>query len=461
MVLADALRTAGVARVYQPTDAAYAAAVSGFDVGTPMRPDVVVDAQGAADIASAVAVAAEYELPVTVLGSGHGRLHSLDGGLAITTRTLAEVQVDVAARTARIGAGCTWDPVLAAVTPHGLAAACGSAPSVGVAGFLLGGGIGPLVSTLGFGSDYVRSIEMVTPADGRLTVTANEHPDLYWAARGGKGGFGIVTAVTVDLLPLVSVVGGGLYFSAADARAVLYAYCDWADALPPSSTASFAMLRLPALDTLPAPLRGQHVVHVRYATVESLAAATTQLADMRSVAKPLVDTVAVLPYGELGTIHGDPTSPMPVANGTASLAELSGPVIDALLAAAGPDVDVPLSSVEVRTLGSAAHAAPSVPDAVGGRGTRHVLNVYAAPSPTLTDDERLAVVRRVLDATRPWQSPITLVNFVGRANNVDAVTGSWTLDQNDRLDAVRGLHDPGCLFPFAGHQPRHDPPDAA
>jgi hypothetical protein len=427
--------------------------VSGFDLGTPMRPDVVIDAQSAADVAAAVGVAADNSLPVTVLGSGHGRLAGMTGGLAVTMRALNGVNVDVTARTARISAGCTWDPVLAAVTPHRLAAPCGSAPSVGVCGFLLGGGIGPLASALGFGSDYVRSIELVTPADGPITVTADQHPDLYWAARGGKGGFGVVTAMTIELLPLAQVVGGGLYFAADDAPAVLHAYAAWATSLPRSSTTSFAILRLPHINTLPDAISGQHVVHVRFASVDSQDEATRQLADLRSVARPLVDTVRDLPYAKLGTIHGDPTAPMPIANGTASLAALDGAAIDALLAAAGPDVDVPLSSVEVRTLGPATHEDPATADAVGARGTPHLLNVYAAPSATMTEDQRLAAARHALDATRPWQAPVTLINFVGRANDPSAVVGSWTADQNDRLDAVRRRHDPDCLFPFARHRP--------
>jgi hypothetical protein len=85
---------------------------------------------------------------------------------------------------------------------------CGSAPAVGVAGYLLGGGLNPLARTYGFSADHIQAVEVVTPADGSLTVTAESHPDLFWALRGGKGGLGVVTAGTIGLLPLTEVYGG-------------------------------------------------------------------------------------------------------------------------------------------------------------------------------------------------------------------------------------------------------------
>ena len=451
MSAAKELRKAGVSRVLEPTEVGFAEAVAGFDLGVACQPGAVVDAQSSAEVASTVAVTAERGEPLAVIGAGHGRLTPQIGGAAITLRSLNHVEVDVPGRLARIGAGCTWNPVLAATTPHGLAPACGSAPGVGVVGYLLGGGIGPLASAVGFSSETVRSFEVVTPADGTVTVSQHSHPDLFWALRGGKGGFGVVTAVTIELLQLTTVYGGGLYFDGADVAAVLEAYAEWAPALPEAATASIALLRLPAADALPESIRGKHVAHVRFATLDHPDAGGTQLARIRSAAKPLLDTVDVLPYDRLGAIHGDPTTPMSVANGTASLAALDQAAVAAVLAAADLGNDRPLSSVEIRTLGPATWREPEPADAVGGRGTPHLLNVYAAPVPSLSDEARLAAARAVIDAMRLWQAPVSLVNFVGRANAADAIAGSWTAEQNARLDEIRGRHDPGGQFPFAGH----------
>jgi hypothetical protein len=451
MKMSTALRRAGVPGVLEPGDHAYADTVAGFDLAVAFTPDVVVDARSPKDVASVVAVVAERGQTLTVLGPGHGRLHEVRGGVAITLRRLDAVEADVTSRTARVGAGATWDQVLAATALHGLAAPCGSAPGVGVVGYLLGGGLGPLASSVGFSSDHVRSFDIVTPTDGLITVSEDEYPDLFWALRGGKGGFGVVTSVTIDLLEITNVYGGGVYFSAGDAPAVLSAYADWAPSIPGSSTTSIALLRLPASAALPDAIRGRRVAHVRFASLDPVGAAHAQLADIRHVARPLLDTVGDLPYGQLGTIHGDPRVPMPIVNGTASLASLTGDTVDAVLGAAGLEADHPLSSVEIRTLGPATKPLASPADAVGGRSTAHLLNVYAAPVPGLTDGERIAAVRGVLGAVQPWRTAVNLINFVGRANHADAVVHSWTPEQNDRLDSIRAGHDPDGLFPYARH----------
>ena len=354
-------------------------------------------------------------------------------------------------RTARIGAGCTWDPVLAAATPHGLAPLCGSAPGVGVIGYLLGGGLGPLRARSASAATTFGSFDVATPADGAITVAADSHPDLFTAMRGGKGGFGVVTAVTIGLLELTAVYGGGLYFAAIDAPALLHAYSEWAPGLPGTATTSLALLHLPNSDALPATIRGQHVAHVRFASTDTRDDAEAALAAIRSAAARLLDTIDVLPYARLGTIHGDPTAPMPVANGGATLSTLGGDTVAALLSAADITGDQPLSSVEIRTVGPAARRPPQSADAVGGRSAAHLLNVYAAPLPTLSADARLAAARSVIDAVERWHAPVNLVNFVGRANSDDAIIHSWTAEQNAQLNAVRAQHDPGGQFPYADH----------
>ena len=445
------LRQAGVPDVWEPGDHAYGGAVAGFDHSVAVTPDVVVDARSPTDVASTVAVVAERREALTVLGAGHGRLHGVTGGVALTVRHLDGVDVDVAGRTVRVGAGATWDHVLAATCPHGLAPLCGSAPGVGVVGYLLGGGLGPLASSVGYSSDHVRSFDLVTAADGPLTVSADARPDLFGALRGGKGGFGVVTSVTLDLLELTHVHGGGVYFAAEDAAAVLGAYAEWAPTLPGSSTTSIALLRLPPAPALPEAIRGRRVAHVRFASLDPGAVAAGQLADIRAVARPVLDTVGDLPYGQLGAIHGDPRDSMPVANGTASLTTLDAGTVDAVLGAADLEADHPLASVEIRTLGPATRTGPPEGDAVGGRATPHLINAYAALVPTLTDARRIAAVRGVLGAVEPWHGPVDLVNFLGRANGADAVVGCWTTEQHARLDSVRGRHDPGGSFPYAGH----------
>jgi len=451
MNTATALSRAGVSTVLEPADPGYADAVTGFDRAVPFAPDVVIDARSPAEVSSGIDVVAELGEALAVMGAGHGRLREAHGGVAITLRHFDDVDVNVTERTARIGAGLTWEPVLAASVPHGLAPLCGSAPGVGVVGYLLGGGLGPLASSVGFSSDHVRSFDIVTPAEGLITASADDHADLFWALRGGKGGFGVVTSVTINLLELTHVYGGGVYFAAEDAAAVLGAYADWAPSLPGSSTTSIALLRLPPVPALPDAIRGRHVVHVRFASMESSGAAQALIDDIRGAAQSVFDTVGDLPYGQLGTIHADPRDPLPVANGTASLTTLNADTVEAVLGAADIEADLPLANVEIRTMGLATHSGTPDADAVGGRSAAHLLNVHAALIPTLTDADRIHAVQAVLGAVEPWREPVTLINFVGRANGDNAVLSSWTAAQHNRLDSIRARHDPDGLFPYARH----------
>ncbi len=250
---------------------------------------------------------------------------------------------------------------------------------------------------------------------------------------------------------MTHLYGGGVHFSAEDAPAVLHAYADWAPSLPESSTTSIALLRLPPTDGLPDAIRGRHVAHVRFASTESGAVAEALIDQIRGVAQPVLDTVGDLPYGQLGTIHADPRVPMAVVNGTASLDALNVDTVDAVLGATDLGADRPLASVEIRTLGPATRLGPPEGDAVGGRSIPHLLNVYGAPVPTLTDSDRIEAVRCVLGAVEPWRAPVTLVNFVGRANGSDAVLHSWTIEQHDRLDSIRAHHDPDGQFRYGRH----------
>jgi len=450
MNLAAALHAAGAKRVLVPSDAGYAEQLTGFNLATTYTPEAVVEATRPTDVAAAIAVARDRGAPLTVLGTGHGVLRDVTAGVLVSMRNLAGVEIDPAARTARISGAAKWKDVLAAASPYGLAGLCGSAPGVGVIGYLLGGGLGPLGRGYGYAADHVRSIEIVTPADGPITVEADSHPDLFWALRGGKGGFGIVTAVTVDLFPIRSVIGGGLYFGADDAQAVLTAFSEWAPQLPESATPSVALLRLPPAPQLPEAIRGRFVAHVRFVSTDAPDRAEVALAPIRAVATPVLDTVGVLPFTSIGTVHGDPTEPMAAIDASVTLTEFGSAAVDALLGSAGPSVVSPLSAVEIRLLGGALARQAEIPNAVGARGAAY--NLFTSGAVLGSGD---APIRRavgdVLATVEAWRGPHCLANFVGRANTSETMKHAWDEAQNVRLDIVRATADPDGLFPFARH----------
>jgi hypothetical protein len=412
-----------------------------FNLAHDHRPGRVVAPTDTAGVAAAVHDAALLGHTVHVIGTGHGLTAPITSGTALLTRGLASVTIDPEARRARIGAGATWQQVLDAAAPHGLAPVCGSAPGVGTVGFLLGGGLSPLGRSLGWGTDRVVSVELVTGAGEVVTATSSEHPDLFWALRGGKVAPGVVTAVEVDLLPITSIVAGGTWFGAEHAASVLDTYVAWSATLPDAVSTSVALLRMPDLDVVPPPLRGRFVVHVRVASVLAADVVDTLVAPMRAAAPAILDSIAEMPYAAIGAVHADPPGPLPALEAGLLLGQLDTESVGALLAAAGPETDAPFVAVELRHLGGALARRPAVPDSVVGRNAAYGLFAVSLPVPELFADVVPGATAGLLEAMAPWAADGLQPNFVGTLNGPDALDRAWPVEVRMRLDAVHEQYD--------------------
>ncbi|GLW99266.1 FAD-binding oxidoreductase [Microtetraspora sp. NBRC 16547] len=447
---AESLRREVDGPVLLPGDEGFTTEVTGFNVAIRHTPALVVGATGVGDVQAAVRFAARQGLPVAVQATGHGAVMPVDGAVLITTGRMHAVTVDPSACTATIAAGTTWAEVIEHTTPHGLAPLCGSAPGVGAIGYTLGGGTGPIARTYGFAADHVRELTLVT-ADGQArTVDAVREPDLFWALRGGKGSFGVVTSMTIDLFPVATLYGGGIFFPAEDASRVLHAYRDWVGTLPETTTTSVALLRLPPLPELPPMLRGRFVAHLRFAHIGEAHEGERLLAPMRAVGSPLIDAVAPMPFAAIGSIHQDPTDPMPSWERGALLRELTADTVDAILATAGPEVEAPFAVVEVRHLGGAL-ARPARPEnAVGGRDAAFSLLIIGAPVPELFASVIPGAAGALIGAVEPWLTGGCLLNFQGTATRPEEIARVWPRPVLRRLARLREVHDPQRVFRF-GH----------
>ncbi|GAA3236237.1 FAD-binding oxidoreductase [Actinocorallia longicatena] len=445
-----ALRGALRGAVLAPGQEGYERETAAFNLAVPQRPALVAVAEDAADIAAAVRFAARHDLPVAVQATGHGAVTRVEGALLIGTRRMDGVSVDPATATARIEAGALLSQVIEAAAPHGLAPLTGSAPGVGAVGYVLGGGLSPIGRTHGYAADHVRALEVVT-ADGSLRyVDAVTEPDLFWALRGGKGNFGVVTALTVGLFPIVSLYGGALYFDGSLTGPLLRAYRDWSSGLPETVTTSIALLRLPPLPQVPEPLRGRFSVAVRVACLGDRDEAEKLLAPIRAIGEPVLDGVGELPFAAIGMIHADPVDPMPAWERSLLFQDLPDAVLDALAESAGPDAEAPPFVVEIRQLGGALARQAAPANAVGGRSAAYSLLVVGPPEPEELTSLVSPIGRRVLDAVAPWSTGGSLPNFQGAATSPKEVALAWPADVHARLVALKHRYDPAGLFRF-GH----------
>ena len=446
----DELRTRVHGPVYAAGDDGLAAEVAAWNVAVQHTPAVAVGATCAADVAAAVRFAVASGLPVAVQATGHGPVRNAAGAVMITTRRMQGVVVDPVRRTARVQAGVKWAAVLAAAAEHGLTGLCGSSSDVGVVGYTLGGGMGSLGRRFGFAADHVHAVEMVT-ADGVLRrVDATSDPELFWAIRGGKGSFGVVTALEIGLVPVRSVLGGGIFFAAEDAAAVLHAFRQWVPTLPEEVGTSVAVLRLPPMEELPPPLRGQTVVHLRYAySGDDLAEGERLLEPMKAAGRIVLGAVVPLLPTEMDAIHMDPVDPMPAWEKGMLLADLAEETVDAFLAAAGPDVPVPLVMAEIRHLGGALARPAAVPNAVAGRSGAFSVFVIGPMVPELAG-VLPNIGRGVLGALAPWAAPGCMLNFLGDVSGPDEVLAAYDPADAERLLAVKRAVDPDDVF-SGGH----------
>ncbi len=439
-----ALRGSLDAVVAVPGDDHYAEEVSTWNNAVSLQPAVVVGARTPKDVITEVNWATDLGLPIGVNATGHGAVANAKGALLINTRRLSAVNIDVTNATATVGAGARLQDVTAAAARYGWACVQGSTGSTGAVGFTLGGGLGVLSRTFGLAADHVLSIDVVT-ADGQLrTVDAVQTPDLFWALRGGRGNFGVVTSFRTALITRSSCYGGGLFFDGADAAAVLHSYRSWVADHTDDTSSSVALLRLPPDPGLPEPIRGRFVVHVRMGHLGDPAEGARVATAMRWAAPVLLDTLGEMPLSALDMIHLDPPGPMPAHERGCLLDGLSDALIDAVLRQATPP-DSPLVLVEIRHLGGAVARPPASPNAVPGRTSPFLLFTITPAVPPLAEAGPRAV-QALFDAVQSWRSTTNLPNFLGRSADPDAVAAAWPPETRARLLEVKRAWDPDNLF---------------
>jgi FAD/FMN-containing dehydrogenase len=428
---------------HPPGTEEYARATASFQLAATVDPAGAYTARSVDDVVRAVTAARRLDRPLRITTTGHamGRTTPPTGALLLRPLIDAPVRVDPGARTARVPAGKTWGDVLPAVVEHGLTALHGSSSTVGVIGYLLGGGLSFYGRRHGLAANSVRSLTVVL-ADGEITeVSATRRPDLFWALRGGGGGFGVVVEAEIGLVPMRQIVTGMAVWDAADAVRLAPAWQDWARTAPPEITTSLRMLSLPPLPDLPPYLAGRRVLALDGAVVapaESDQPAARRIADdllsrLTAIAEPVANTWAPAPPQALPLVHLDPPQPVPFHSGTGLVRELDEAGWAALLTA-GPS----LLALELRQLG-AAFASPATEGGALDRLSAPLL-YYAVG---LAGEETARDLAAVRAAIEPYLTGFTAPNFVEHVESPQRTFDDTTLA---RVERIRRETDPAGLF---------------
>ncbi|WP_062344639.1 FAD-binding oxidoreductase [Herbidospora yilanensis] len=220
-------------RLVRPGDPSYATAKRVFNVAFDnAAPRAVAYCATAADVAACVGFARRNGLVVHPRSGGHSYAGwSTGSGLIVDVSQLRAVKLTGGLAT--VGSGAKLIDVYSQLGKSGVSIPAGSCPTVGVAGLTLGGGIGVVARRHGLTIDVLKAVSLVT-ADGRLiTASANNHPDLFWALRGGGGGnFGIATSFTYQTHPVQDVTVFTMRWPWSQAFAVVKKWQKWAPAAP-------------------------------------------------------------------------------------------------------------------------------------------------------------------------------------------------------------------------------------
>jgi FAD/FMN-containing dehydrogenase len=434
--------------VLTPSDGGFAEEVSGYNLAISHRPDVVVGVTSADDAAAAVRFAADNGLRVTVLATGHGSHTAVEGGMLITTRRLDALSIDQDTRIATIGAGLSWAPVVAAAAELGLAPITGSSATVGVVGYLLGGGLGPLSRSHGFSSDYIRAFTVITPSGELVEASAEQNADLFWALRGGKGGFGLVTEVRLELVPLASLYAGALVFAEEHIETAVRAWLDYTLTAQDDVTTSVSIIRFPPVELVPEPFRGRTLAMVRFAYPGDSTTGERLVAPLRGAAPVYLDGVREMSPADVALIHSDPPGPVPSWNTGLLLNQLDQDFLNVYLGFVGSGAQTPVLAAELRHLGGATGREVAGGSAVGGRDAAYSLVLIGAPDPSLFAEVLPAATGAVIGALQRWVAPLTNINFSAGAEYFDR---AWPAPTFERLAGIRASLDPDGVFAYGPH----------
>jgi FAD/FMN-containing dehydrogenase len=412
------------------------------------RPAVVIRCLGVADVVAGVGFARQHGLPLTIKGGGHNiaGLAVADGAVTLDMSLMRGVQVDVQGRRAWAQAGCLLGDVDRETQLHGLAAPLGFISATGIAGLTLGGGFGYLSRRSGWTCDNVIAFDVVT-ADGRLVrATESDHPDLFWALRGGGGNFGVVTGFTYRLIEVgPEIVAGAIAWPADEAPRVLELFRTMSAELPPECVILAGLRKAPPAPWIAKEYHGKDIVALFICHSGSVAEGERLVAPIKRLAKPVGDIVQRRTYVSQQSLL-DATQPKGRRCYWKS-EYLPGhePELLSLARSHAERIGSPHSAVLFFPLDGALNRQGADHSPAGNRDARSVFNIAAAWEKPEDDAANIAWARTAWEDMRRFSTGGTYVNFLTEEEGGDRIHAAYGRHYA-RLAEVKRQWDPTNVF---------------
>ncbi len=434
-------------RLIGPADSDYEEARTVYNAMIDRRPALIARCKSAGDVAQAIAFGREHDLRIAVRGGGHNGagLGTVDDGIVLDLSPLKDIQVDPGARTVRVGGGCLWKEVDAATGEHGLATPAGIIGTTGVGGLTLGGGIGHLSRKCGLTIDNLLEAEMVLADGSQVTASADSHPDLYWAIRGGGGNFGVVTSFTFRLHEVGTVVAGPTFWAVEDSAEILSAYREFLPSAPRELNGFFAYHTVPPGPPFPEEIHLRKVCGVVWCYVGSEADAAAAMAPfLDSLPEPLMHGAGPMPHA---TLQGAFDGLYPPGDQWYWRADFVKEIPDeavAIHARYGAEMPTMKCTMHMYPIDGAAHDLSSSDTAWAYRDANWG-SVFAGVDP---DAANVDVIRRwsidYFEELHPYSAGGAYVNMM-MDEGQERVRASYG-GNYDRLASVKATYDPDNVF---------------
>lgn len=410
------------------------------------RPLAIVRAVDIADVRLAISAARESGLDLAVRAGGHSvpGFGTVDDGIVLDLSTMAGSRIDPDARVGRVQGGATWGDFDHATHSFGLATTGGIISTTGVAGLTLGGGIGYLTRKHGLSIDNLRSADVVL-ADGSLvTASETEHPDLFWALRGGGGNFGVVTELEFDLHPVDTIYGGPMFFELDVAEQLFKTYREWMAAAPREMAAFPAFQIAPPLPFMPEDRVGEPLALLVSCFNGSDEEGERLLAELRALGQPVAEHVGRMPYPALnGAFDGLLPAGLQHYWKAAFLPELTDGAIAAHLEH-GPNVPAMESTMHLYPIDGAVHDVPVEATAFAYRDANFAPVIAGMWPDPADNDANIRWVRDYHQALEPHTSDGGYINFMAD-DDQNRIRDNYGPNY-DRLAAIKQTYDPHNLF---------------